>query len=136
VAITVTSCEKNMWVVSCSPVILHVWRKVPSDPEKSGFLIHAPRFGLTLPLLKSVFKLSHDFYSTALQYLNAWGVHFDNFIMLNVCFWKLFHRERKFKRLYISSLLKQMLKAVYWCNIFIKGICYERENKEMGHEQC
>jgi hypothetical protein len=23
-------------------------------------------------------NVSHDFYSTALQYLNAWGVHFDD----------------------------------------------------------
>jgi hypothetical protein len=31
-------------------------------------------------------NVSHDFYSTALQYLNAWEFILMTFVMLNVCF--------------------------------------------------
>jgi hypothetical protein len=166
---------QNTW--GCSPVILHVRRKVPSDAKK---VVSDPCSQLwlnfvnsTLPLFHDAIRkaeaqevtavescmilrhlkdklnskkeenfipvsvrellssleedgsysktqflnVSHDFYSTAIQYSNAWGVHFDDIHHAECMLLKTVPQREKLKRLYISSLLKQMvlqlMKTIY-----------------------
>jgi hypothetical protein len=49
-------------------------------------------------------NVSHDFYSTALQYLNAWDVHFDDFHQAECMLFKTVpHREKIEERLHFFS---------------------------------